>query len=61
MKIDVVYFLEHIGTIVSLFVMVLLLKTLITFIVVRFTSPTGTALKTALSISQVGEFSFFIR
>jgi len=60
MKIDVVYFLEHIGTIVSLFVMVLLLKTLITFIVVRFTSPTGTALKTALSISQVGEFSFVI-
>ena len=60
MKIDIGYFIEHIGSIIGLFVLVLLLKTLITFVVVRFTSPTGTSLKTALSISQVGEFSFVI-
>ena len=60
MKIDVVYFIEHIGLIVGIFSMVLLLKTFITYIVVKFSSPHGTSLKTALSISQVGEFSFVI-
>ena len=60
MKIDVVYFIENIGTIVGIFALVLLLKTIITYVVVKFSSPHATALKTALSISQVGEFSFVI-
>ncbi len=60
MKIDVIYFFSHVGTIVGIFILVLLLKTLITYIVINFSSSKGTALKTALSISQVGEFSFVI-
>jgi len=60
MKIDVIYFINNIGTIVGIFVLVLLLKTAITYLVIKVTSPHATALKTALSISQVGEFSFVI-
>jgi len=60
MKIDVMYFLNNIGLIVSIFLLVLLLKTAITYIVLRFSSDNSTSLKTALSISQVGEFSFVI-
>ena len=60
MKIDVLYFIDNIAIIIGIFLMVLILKTLITYIVIRFSSPHATALKTALSISQVGEFSFVI-
>ena len=60
MKIDVFYFLNNIGTIVGIFALVLILKTLITYIVIRYSSTHSTSLKTALSISQVGEFSFVI-
>lgn len=60
MKIDVIYFINNVGTIVGIFALVLLLKTIITYVVIKFSSPHATALKTALSISQVGEFSFVI-
>ena len=60
MKIDVFYFMDNIGTIIGIFSLVLVLKTLITYAVIRFSSTHSTALKTALSISQVGEFSFVI-
>ena len=60
MKIDARLFLENILLIVGLFLVVLLLKTVITFFVIRISSNSSTALKTALSISQIGEFSFVI-
>jgi CPA2 family monovalent cation:H+ antiporter-2 len=60
MKIDVVYFINHIDKIVGIFLMVLLLKTAITYITLKFSNDHSTSLKTALSISQVGEFSFVI-
>jgi len=60
MKIDVGYFISNIGLIVGIFLSVLILKTAITYIVLRFSSTHATSLKTALSISQVGEFSFVI-
>ncbi len=60
MKIDIMYFFSHVGTIIGIFILVLFLKTLITYLVISFSSAKGTALKTALSISQVGEFSFVI-
>jgi len=60
MKIDVFYFLNNLALIVGIFALVLIIKTLITYAVLRFTSTKSTALKTALSISQVGEFSFVI-
>jgi len=60
MKIDVLYFLDNLLLIVGIFTFVLILKTIITYIVLRFTTTHATSLKTALSISQVGEFSFVI-
>lgn len=60
MKINVAYFLDNIGTIIGLFTLVLLLKTIITYVVIKYTSSHSVSLKTALSISQVGEFSFVI-
>lgn len=60
MKIDVSYFINNIAMIIGIFILVLLLKTAITFLVLRLSSDNSTSLKTALSISQVGEFSFVI-
>ncbi|MEA2099567.1 MAG: cation:proton antiporter [Campylobacterota bacterium] len=60
MKVDVGYLLENFGTIVGIFVLVLILKTIIMYILLRFTSSHAVSLKTALALSQVGEFSFVI-
>ncbi|WP_345992937.1 cation:proton antiporter [Sulfurimonas sp. HSL-1716] len=60
MKINISLFIDNISLIFAIFAMVLLLKTLITFIVIRITSTNSISFKTALSISQVGEFSFVI-
>ena len=53
MKIDVFYFIDNMGLIVGIFLIVLILKTLITYLVLKVTSPHGTSLKTALSISSI--------
>jgi len=60
MKIDVLFFIDNIGPIIGIFLLVLVLKTMITYLVVRITSSHVLSLKTALAISQVGEFSFVI-
>ncbi|PHS57141.1 MAG: potassium transporter [Sulfurimonas sp.] len=60
MKIDVMFFLNNIGTIIGIFILVLLLKTFIIYVLLRFSSVHSTSLKTALALSQVGEFSFVI-
>ncbi|SFV69111.1 Glutathione-regulated potassium-efflux system protein KefB [hydrothermal vent metagenome] len=60
MKIDVSMLVDNFFIILSIFVMVFLLKTLITFVVVAFTYKPLTGLKTGLAIAQVGEFSFVI-
>lgn len=60
MKIDIFYFLHHAGTILLLLCAVLLLKSIIIFLTIRMSSTKQTALKTAIAISQVGEFSFAI-
>ncbi len=60
MKIDVTYFIDNITLIVGIFILVMMLKTAITYMVMRFSANSSTSLKTALSISQVGEFSFVI-
>lgn len=60
MKIDIFFFVENIGLIVGIFVLVLILKTAITYTVLRMTSSHVLSLKTALALSQVGEFSFVI-
>ncbi len=60
MKIDVVFFIDNIVMIVAIFMMVLVLKTFIMYALLRITSSHSTSLKTALALSQVGEFSFVI-
>jgi CPA2 family monovalent cation:H+ antiporter-2 len=60
MKINITLFLDNIVLIFSIFAAVLLLKTVVTFFAVRITSTSSISFKTALSLSQVGEFSFVI-
>ena len=60
MKVDLSMFVDNFGVIVGLFAIVLVLKTLLIFLVLRFSESSATSLKTALSLSQVGEFSFVI-
>ena len=60
MKIDLAFFLHHLAGIIGVLVGVMLLKSLIIFGLIRLSSPTPVALKTALALSQLGEFSFAI-
>ncbi len=60
MKIDVTLFVEHIGVIVGFFFLVLVVKMLIIFLLLRLSSNSANSLKTAMLLSQVGEFSFVI-
>lgn len=60
MKVDIALLVENIGLIVGLFFLIVLFKTSIMFLVLRLSSTSATSLKTALSLSQVGEFSFVI-
>jgi CPA2 family monovalent cation:H+ antiporter-2 len=60
MKVDVFYFLNNIEIIVGIFVLVLILKSIIMYLLLRLTSSHVLSLKTALALSQVGEFSFVI-
>lgn len=60
MKVDVLFFIENIGWVVGIFLLVLVLKSSIVYILLRITSSHVLSLKTALALSQVGEFSFVI-
>ena len=60
MKIDVVLLIENFTLIIGLFALVFVLKTLIIYPVVRISSSHAVSLKTAMALSQVGEFSFVI-
>ena len=60
MKIDLAFFAHHLLGIVGVLVGVMALKSLIIFGLIRLSSPTPVALKTALALAQLGEFSFAI-
>ncbi|MDP2894153.1 MAG: cation:proton antiporter [Sulfurimonas sp.] len=60
MKIDLLFFMDHIGIIIAIFLLVFILKTFVTYSVLRLSSSHVLSLKTALALSQVGEFSFVI-
>ncbi|MBU0632932.1 cation:proton antiporter [bacterium] len=60
MKINIMLFMDNTLLVLGIFAIVLLLKTFITFIAIRLTSTSSISFKTALSLSQVGEFSFVI-
>lgn len=60
MKINLDMLFNNIFLISSIFFSILVLKILITFLILRISSITPVSLKTALSLSQVGEFAFVI-
>ena len=60
MKIDLNYFSQHVGEIIAVLFLVLVLKMILIFMIMRLTSTPRTSFKTALALSQVGEFSFAV-
>lgn len=60
MKIDLGFFAHHLLGIFGILAGVMLLKSAIIFALIRLNSPTPVALKTALALAQLGEFSFAI-
>jgi len=60
MKIDISLFIAHIDIIVGFFLLVFIAKMFIMFLLLRLSSSSANALKTAMLLSQVGEFSFVI-
>lgn len=60
MKVDLHVLIDNFFIIIAIFLSVLVLKTIITYIILRIFSPHRRSLKTALALSQVGEFSFVI-
>jgi len=60
MKIDVMVLGDNILAIIGIFIAVLIVKSILIYILLRLTSRHRRSLKTALALSQVGEFSFVI-
>lgn len=60
MKIDLPFFANHIVEIIGILVAILLIKAIVLFGIVRIYSKSKVAFKTAIALSQVGEFSFAI-
>jgi CPA2 family monovalent cation:H+ antiporter-2 len=60
MKVDVVLFAQNLHLVVGIFLAILVIKTLLMYGILRLSSTTSVSLKTALALSQVGEFSFVI-
>lgn len=59
-KIDALYFITHLHIIVAIFILVVIFKALVIFAILKRSSNTNTAVKTALTLGSVGEFSFAI-
>ncbi|MGM0518598.1 MAG: cation:proton antiporter [Campylobacterota bacterium] len=59
-KIDVLYFIENIHYILSLFIVILLIKAVIIYLLIKRKSSKNDSVKAALALSQIGEFSFAI-
>ncbi|AXX92012.1 potassium transporter [Malaciobacter molluscorum LMG 25693] len=59
-KIDIFYFLHNIHYIFAIFVGIILIKAIVVYFIIRRKSNKSTAIKTAISLCQVGEFSFAI-
>jgi CPA2 family monovalent cation:H+ antiporter-2 len=60
MKIDLAYFASHVLEIIAVLISILLLKAIVIFSVIKLNAKKITSIKTALALSQVGEFSFAI-
>jgi CPA2 family monovalent cation:H+ antiporter-2 len=59
-KIDMLYFLENIHIITFVFIFAMIFKAVVIYAIIRRNSDKNTSAKTALSLAQIGEFSFAI-
>lgn len=59
-KIDIFYFLENIHIVMFVFIFAMLFKAVVIYGIIRRNSDKNTSAKTALSLAQIGEFSFAI-
>ncbi len=59
-KIDIIYFLENTHIIVGLFLLIMIIKGLVVYLIIRRKSDNNTSVKSAIALCQVGEFSFAI-
>ena len=60
MKIDIAFFFANIGEIIALFVLILFVKGAVIHTIIGISSKSVTGFKTAVTLAQVGEFSFAI-
>ncbi|MDX9742879.1 MAG: cation:proton antiporter [Arcobacteraceae bacterium] len=59
-KIDAIFFLSNIHIIISIFALVMVFKAIVIYFIIRQKEDKNTSAKTALSLAQIGEFSFAI-
>lgn len=59
-KINLLFFLQHLHQVLAVFVLVFLFKAVVIYFVLRRNSDKNSAVKTALALSQIGEFSFAV-
>jgi len=60
MKIDILVLINNLHLIIAIFLVVLLIKSILIYLLLRTYAPHRRSLKTAFALSQVGEFSFVI-
>ena len=59
-KIDVLYFLYNVHIILGIFIATMIIKAFVIYVIIRRKADKSTAVKSALALCQVGEFSFAI-
>lgn len=59
-KIDIVYFMQNVHIVLFIFVLAMLFKAMVIYVIIRRNSDKNTSAKTALALAQIGEFSFAI-
>lgn len=59
-KIDMVYLVSNLHKVFFLFILVMLLKAAVVYLIVKRKSDTNTSVKTALSLSQISGFGFVV-
>lgn len=59
-KIDISYFMNHFFIVLSLLILIMLVKALIIFGLIRRKTNKSESIKTAIALCQIGEFSFAI-
>ncbi|HKM18891.1 MAG TPA: NAD-binding protein, partial [Aliarcobacter sp.] len=59
-KIDILYFINNIHIVIGLFLLVMIIKAIVVYLIIRRKSDKNTSVKSAIALCQVGEFSFAI-